>query len=106
LLGTQPEAESASPSAHHPEPSAPAKEPPPVFAPSPSPAEIEQRASIMSAPVSREGSGGFRRTSQVTLSPQEKDAGRIAGVTEVEYARQKKILAEKIANGEYGGERR
>lgn len=46
------------------------------------------RASPPAAPVSRQptSSGGY--TGTVTLSPAEREAARIAGVTEVEYARQ------------------
>jgi hypothetical protein len=108
-LGT-PESESATahhpePSAHHPEPPAEEK-PAPFFAPS-TPAEESHRASIISAPVSREApsSGGYRRSSQVTLSREEKEYAKLSGVTEVEYAKQKQRLAEAKDAGLYGEKR-
>jgi hypothetical protein len=72
-------------------------EPPPAMPARPSP------ASFTSAPVSREGlSGGDRPPSiptKITLSMEEREAARIAGVSEVEYAVQKRRLMLEKASG-------
>ena len=51
-------------------------------------AEPEPRSSIVSAPVSREAPnyGGYRPSGQVRLTPLQREAAKIAGVTETEYA--------------------
>lgn len=68
-------------------PSPPPKKPPPV-----------------SAPVSREGPStpGRTRSGSVTLNAMEREAAKMAGVTEAEYAKQKQRLMEMKANGSYG----
>lgn len=67
--------------------------------------KTNERASIMSAPVSREAPSGSRSSSKITLTKDEKEAARIAGVTEVEYAKNKQRLAEMRADGTYGDQR-
>ena len=82
-------------------------QPPPL--PSPSPASVhDHRASIVSAPVSRgtpSGETGLRPTRQVRLTAEEQEYARVAGVSDVEYARQKQKLAQAKANGDYGERR-
>jgi hypothetical protein len=71
--------------------------PSPVATPSrPSP------ASFTSAPVSREASGDrpARPPSKITLTAEEKEASRIAGISELEYAKQKARLIQAKARGE------
>ena len=72
------------------------------------PAQSSKR-SMVSAPVSRESpswSGGQStgRNSRITLSPAQKEAARIAGISEVEYARNLLRLQQAKANGHYGGQ--
>jgi hypothetical protein len=67
-----------------------------------------ERTPIVSAPVSREvpsASGQRAGNGKTTLSAAEKEAAKMSGVTEVEYARQKIKLAQMRADGTYGGER-
>jgi len=68
--------------------------------------KTNERASIMSAPVSRDvpASGGSRPGTKITLTREEKEMARVSGITEVEYAKQKQRLAEAKANGTYGGQ--
>lgn len=69
--------------------------------------ETNERASIMSAPVSREApsvSTG-RRTSQVRLTQDQKEAAKLAGISEVEYAKQLLKLKELKDGGNYGEQR-
>jgi hypothetical protein len=72
----------------HLRPQAPAPEPvtEPEFRPQPAP----ERAAIYSAPVSREvTSNGYRPSpSSMRLSVEQREAARLAGISEVEYARQ------------------
>jgi hypothetical protein len=42
---------------------------------------------------------------KVTLSPEEKDAARMSGISEADYAKQKIKLMQMKANGEYGDRR-
>lgn len=70
--------------------------------------ETQQRASIMSAPVSREsqGSGGQRPSAtRITLTKEEKEYAAISGISEVEYAKQKQRLEKEKAAGNYGERR-
>ena len=70
--------------------------------PAPS-AAAPDRSSIYAAPVSRgtpSGGTGQRPARQITLTPQEQEYARIAGVTDTEYARQKQRLAPEKAAGE------
>lgn len=69
--------------------------------------QTRERASIMSAPVSREApsSSGKRTTTKVTLTPEQKEFAKIAGVTEVEYAKQLQKLDEAKQVGNYGERR-
>jgi hypothetical protein len=59
----------------------------------------------VSAPPSRETptSNGARGSSRVTLSPAQKEAARIAGVSIEDYARHLIRLNEEKASGNYGG---
>jgi len=61
-------------------------------------------ASYVSAPVSRHAAGSPREQSpsSMRLSPAEIEMARIAGISDVEYARQKQKLAQAKANGDYG----
>lgn len=70
--------------------------------------ETQQRASMMSAPVSREAptSGGQRQSAtRVTLTREEKEFAKISGVSEADYAKQKIKLAEMKSQGIYGESR-
>ncbi len=70
--------------------------------------ETDQRASIVSAPVSREtpSSGtGQRQSSKIRLTAEEQEMARVSGITDVEYAKQKQKLAQHKANGDYGERR-
>ncbi len=60
---------------------------------------------VMSAPVSREApaSSSGDRPGRVTLSVQQKEAAKIAGISEKEYAEQVVKLREHKLNGNYGG---
>jgi hypothetical protein len=64
----------------------------------------QQRTSIVSAPVSREGTvtNGTRTASQIRLSPAQREAAKMAGISEKDYAIQMQKLAEMKANGTYG----
>lgn len=67
----------------------------------------QQRTNIVSAPVSREvpsgGTGSRQGYGKITLTAEQKDSARIAGVTETEYAKQLIRLNELKANGQYTG---
>jgi hypothetical protein len=86
-----------------------AADPAGFFAPRPAPSPAApDRAAMYSAPVSRQaysGSTGQRPARQITLTPQEQEYARVAGVSDVEYARQKQRLAQAKANGDYGERR-
>jgi hypothetical protein len=63
----------------------------------------EQTASsIYSAPVSRQVGGGSVPTSprSVTLTTAEREAARMSGISEMEYARNKILLMQRQARGE------
>jgi hypothetical protein len=64
--------------------------------------------SHFSAPVSREvptSTGQRPSSTRITLTKEEKDMARIAGVSEVEYAKQKGRLIEEKNSGNYGEHR-
>jgi hypothetical protein len=88
---------------------APAQPAPAFFEPPPSPAPArspEPPASIYSAPVSRRDAGSASSPrSTIHLSPQEQEYARVAGVSDVEYAKQKAKLIQRKANGDYGERR-
>ena len=69
-------------------------------------AEPETRRSpTVAAPVSRDNistTTGKPSTTKVTLTPQEREAAKIAGIDEIEYARQKIILEQAKLEGRYG----
>lgn len=75
-------------------------------APPPPPVRTSQRTHIVSAPVSREtpSSSGTRNSANETLTKDEREAAKIAGITEAEYAKQKRRIREMKANGSYGGQ--
>jgi hypothetical protein len=82
---------------------------PEFFRPPPTPLPAEpSRASFVSAPVSREvptGSGS-RSNRQIRLTAEEREAAKMAGITEVEYAKQKQKFTEARENeGRYGDRR-
>jgi hypothetical protein len=62
---------------------------------------------MVSAPVSREipSAGGFRSPSRITLTAEQREAARMSGVSEAEYARQLLRLRELQASGEYSDRR-
>lgn len=64
------------------------------------------RRSVVSAPVSREApsSGGSRSSGEIRLTQLEREAAKMAGITETEYAKQRAKLKEAKANGSYGGQ--
>lgn len=68
--------------------------------------EPQTRGRIVSAPVTREvpASNGQDRAGRITLSVAQKDAAKIAGITEKEYAEQLIKLKEHKLNGNYGGQ--
>jgi hypothetical protein len=78
---------------------------PEFFAPPPPPSPEPDRSSHYSAPVSREvhSGNGTRRElspSQVRLSPQQREAAAMAGISEVEYAKRlSKLGAYKASRG-------
>jgi hypothetical protein len=90
----------------------PAEQPTPAFfqppeAPQRSPAAPDS-ASIYSAPVSRQtpsAGTGQRPARTVRLTAEEQEYARVAGITDVEYAKQKQKLAQAKANGDYGERR-
>jgi hypothetical protein len=65
-----------------------------------------ERTRFMSAPVSREvpPDRNGDRPGRVTLSVAQKEAAKIAGITEKEYAEQVLELRKQKANGHYGGQ--
>jgi hypothetical protein len=78
---------------------------PPRAAPSPA-TERPSPAAFVSAPVSRgtpSGETGYRPARKITLTPQDQEYARIAGISDTEYARQKQKLALHKANGDYTG---
>jgi hypothetical protein len=86
-----------------PQAPAPEPEPEPEFRPPPPlPPPQADRAAIYSAPVSRETAGtGYRPSpSSTRLSVEQREAARLAGISEVEYARQlQKLGPYKAARG-------
>lgn len=64
----------------------------------------QQRTSILSAPVSREtpSTPTTPRGGKITLTQDQREAAKIAGVTEAEYAKQLQKLNAMKANGTYG----
>jgi hypothetical protein len=72
------------------------------------PKEAASMSRFVSAPVVREPisySTGRPSNGRVTLTPQDLEYARIAGVTPTEYAKQKLRLREMKENGEYGDRR-
>jgi hypothetical protein len=67
----------------------------------------DRSAAFVSAPVSREAQTGTgqRASSKVKLTVEEQEYARIAGITDVEYAKQKQKLGQMKANGDYGERR-
>ncbi len=66
-----------------------------------------QRTSIVSAPVSREAPStpnNDRNTNVIKLTPSQREAAKIAGVTEKVYAEQLQRINKAKANGTYGGQ--
>lgn len=71
--------------------------------PMPQPARRQPAAPRASAPVSRSGNGGSQlRPGQFMLTPQQREAARIAGVDEVTYARGVQRMMEMKGQGMYG----
>lgn len=61
---------------------------------------------FVSAPVSREPPSSYyggHRSGQIRLTPDQREAARIAGITEVEYARELERFLIAKANGDYTG---
>jgi len=77
--------------------------------PEPEQVELPARASMVSAPVSRDtvATGSYNsygdRLGRVTLSVAQKEAARISGISDREYAEQLLRLREEKANGNYHG---
>jgi hypothetical protein len=71
---------------------------------------VPRRERIVSAPVSREtmATGNYNsygeRPGRVTMTPAMKEAARIAGISETEYAANVLRLREEKAKGHYGGQ--
>jgi hypothetical protein len=80
--------------------------PAPEYSLQASPPQYRERAPIVSAPVTREvPSGGAyysERRSRITLTPQEREISRLAGITEEEYALGKMELQRRKEAGEIG----
>jgi hypothetical protein len=78
---------------------------PKFFQPPPAPPQEppeHAQAAIYSAPVSREagGGGGYQPSpSSVRLSPQEREAAKMAGISETEYAHQKLRMLQAQRDG-------
>lgn len=72
----------------------------------PTPRNQQQRSSVVSAPVSRDtpSSFGVQQDGSVRLSRDQREAAKIAGVTEKEYMLQLKKIAAQKANGSFGGQ--
>jgi hypothetical protein len=97
------------PQAPTPIPQAPPPPPPPAASPSPPASPYrelhretdEDNAGRFSAPVSREGGsyGGSRSGTQVRLTTEQREAARLAGVSEVEYARNHLRLEDEKRRG-------
>jgi hypothetical protein len=87
----------------------PTAEPTPsFFAPPPQPQVRAEPSALYSAPVSRQtqsASTGQRPARTVRLTAEEQEYARVAGVSDVEYAKQKQKLAVAKANGDYGERR-
>jgi hypothetical protein len=81
------------------QPSAAPRSPAPARSPEPS------MSAYVSAPVSRHGHGSASPSHSIRLSPAEQEYARIAGITDTEYARQKRVLLQRKANGDYGEQR-
>ncbi len=66
---------------------------------------IQSQRRIYSAPPSREvpSSSGKREGGSITLTPLQKEAAKIAGITEKDYAIQVLRLRQEKMNGNYGG---
>jgi hypothetical protein len=63
-------------------------------------------AAHMSAPVSRQiPSGGIARGGRITLTLEQREAARLSGITEAEYAKQLLRLCQLQAAGEYSDRR-
>ncbi len=65
------------------------------------------RSAIVSAPVSRQvpsGYGGYRPSGQVRLTPDQREAAKIAGIDERTYAEQLERLLIAKSNGDYLGQ--
>jgi hypothetical protein len=72
------------------------------------PKATRPRAVPVSAPVSREvpsAGGGFRTPSRITLTLEQREAAKMSGVSETEYAKQLLRLRELQASGEYSDRR-
>src|SRR5512143_542118 len=69
--------------------------------------ESQKRTSIVSAHVSREvpSASGTRTSGKITLTAEQREAARLSGITEAEYARQLSKFNQMKANGEYGERR-
>jgi len=69
----------------------------------PKPETEHANGAIISAPVSREipSSGGKRYGGSINLTPQQREAAKLAGVTEKVYAEQLQRLHEFKERGEY-----
>jgi hypothetical protein len=85
----------------------PSMQPPSSFRPLPESADEDRRSAFVSAPVSREtpSAGGSRSNRQIRLTAEEREHARMAGVSEVEYAKQKQKLIEAKNEGSYGDHR-
>lgn len=68
--------------------------------------EPQTRGRIVSAPVSREvpTSNSGERAGRITLTVAQKDAAKISGISEKDYAEQLLKLKEHKSNGMYGGQ--
>ena len=73
--------------------------------PEPPEPQPPSRGNFVSAPVSREPSGYGQSASRITLTREQADLARLAGITEAEYARQLLRLREMQASGEYSERR-
>jgi len=62
------------------------------------------RKAPVSAPPSREAlNASGKRNSRITLTMQQKEAARIAGISEEDYAKGLMRLSQEKLNGNYGG---
>ena len=69
--------------------------------------EPQERSSMVSAPVSREApsANGSRQSANIRLTASQREAAKMAGISETEYAKQLQKLQKEKSDGNYGERR-